>query len=223
MILTATSLFSDAQLRAYYPFDSDINDHFSTNNLINENSTPFIGAKYGGGLQCSDSGGQYADAALRLLDSGSVSVNFWIKEQTPVFSGHDDNLLFSSDSVGLVKFNLIYEYNGGTPRLHASRIRNTFSGDDIFYTTTLSGSLFTQITLTYDGSTMILYVNGASVGSVASSGTGAGTISDHVWVGHNDATSGSNCIFDDMSFFGRALTQAEISILSVDVPQGVML
>lgn len=69
---------------------------------------------------------------------------------------------------------------------------------------------FYHIVMTYDGSTLRGYVNGASVGSVSSSGTGTGSETAQFHMGYSESSQYSSVIFDDFAVFNKSLSAAEI-------------
>ena len=78
---------------------------------------------------------------------------------------------------------------------------------------------WTHVALTYDGTTLRLFVNGIQAATKATTGTIQAT-ANPLWIGGNSPTaSTSTGLIDEVRVYNRALTQAEIQAdMSTPVP-----
>ncbi|MBN2202061.1 chitobiase/beta-hexosaminidase C-terminal domain-containing protein, partial [bacterium] len=81
----------------------------------------------------------------------------------------------------------------------------------------LSAQVWTHAAAVYDGSAMILYLNGTEVGSVSKTGTLDTNAGVDAWIGCNPPTAGSNAfdgLIDEVRIYDRALAPGEIAALA---------
>lgn len=206
-------LRSDANLQAYYKLEN-VNDDLGANNLTNNNTVAFNAAVFGnGGDQGTSNSNKYLSTANRLnITGGASSFAFWLKMKTDVTG--TAVILFSHNdkTTNKVRFDLNYFDSSGL-KLRLDRVRVGVAVDSTTtYSVTLGTSLFYHICCTYDGTNLIVYLNGASVATGTSSGNGSSsTGNDGFYIGaDNGGANVSSAIFDDFVVFNRALTSDEV-------------
>lgn len=220
MQLLNTSLFASANLVAYYRLEAGAltTDSKNSNTLTNANTVAEATGVYGG---ASSTGATNATNKLlyRLADGG-----FGATSTTP----------FSQ--VGWYKFNAI----GASSPLANWCSNNTFSrhswdqssGSILFYRVnetvqqgptyswTPTVGIWYHIGMTYDGTNVRGYLNGALVGGpTAASGTRTTSETEGIGIGidgqaFNTLTSASTIDCDDVAFFTTAISDSEMAILA---------
>lgn len=225
--LITTSLFSDANLVSNYRLE-DLTDSKGANTLTNTGSVTFSEGYFGNGANF----GSANTAALLSVSSnlgitgGACSFSVWVKLLSEITSL---NWAFVSqeDATSHVRNEIRYLYNAGTQQLNFTRSRMNVAGDTLAYTLTLGTSLWRNLLFTYDGSTVTGYVNGVSVGTIASSGNGAtvGTSNFKIGASDNGTTTEAyaSSLLDDVSVFSRALTAVECALVYDSGPGGLIL
>ncbi len=201
-------------LISYYKLE-DTSDSAGSNTLTNHNSVAFNPALIGNGGDLGASNTtKYLDTSNNMgVTGGAITVSMWIKlyalPVTPeVIWAQADTSSFTENRVSYSKNGAIYQFDIGRTRLG-------FSGDVFSYVNTLSTSIFNHLVYTYDGTTIIFYLNNVNVGSIGSGGSGnTGTINNFSLGMLYDGTSfPTNAIIDEVGIWGRGLTPTEISQL----------
>lgn len=225
--LKDTSFFNHANLIAYYKLEN-VNDSKASYNLTNNGSIAFEAAKYNNGAQLGTSNStKYLSINNDLgITNGSISVAFWVKSNTTPASGVTTTFFEHGDSGTNVRYWVRYNNNSGTLQLQFNRQKENVANQAFTYNITLSTSVFTHITLTYDGSTVRGYVNGADVGNVSASGNGASGVDiDYTYIGAARSQTPavvfySNAIIDDLAIFNTGLSATEVNNLYLGMPLG---
>lgn len=162
-----------------------------------------------GGLNLD--GASYAeisiDSSFDTSSTNKVSVEAWVKFFTPPGSG-ESQYIFSNEDFGtsatkgfrLIASNANYDFtteNGGSKLISASH------SDSI---------LWTHVVATYDESNYKIYVDGAKIGGDIASTTAmvAGTEVARIGADKGTADNFFNGIIDDVKFYNRDLTLAEV-------------
>ena len=214
------SLFSDANLVAYYRMESGAltTDSKGANTLTNYNTVADGIGKFGGG---ADFGASNTDKALRVAsDLGigattNITASIWVKLNTEISTGEYTFIDKNKAGATGTLIQIYYEYNGGTRRLNFRRLGSANAA--VTYNLTLGTSNWYHLVLTWDGTNMYAYVNGVSVGSAASSGTfNLTAYADQLAIGTTNSVDNvrySSAIIDDVAIFSRALTASEVSQL----------
>lgn len=226
--LAKSRFYRESNLRAYYHFNSDVITDDSGNGytLTNTGSVANSTAKFGNGADLGASNTtKYLSIASDLgISSGNITFGGWVKLNTEITSSLW-RILYKSNSTISVDQEIYYEYNAGTRRLTWMR-RKWGSADNIFYyNLALGTSNWVHIAYTYDGATVRGYVNGKLVGSVASSGNGAGGPATAFGVGIYPSTPANfaSALFDDVAVWNRTLSNKEIAELYQDTYLGKFL
>lgn len=216
-------LLADANLRAYYRMEAGALTTDSSGNgktLTNNNSiAENTAGKFG---NCSDLGAANTNKHFSIADKlsyagGAYSISFWVKLNAEIASGNWRFITLGDDVTDSV-FIIRYDYNAGTRQLYFDRLKAGVTDEAFGYTITLGTSNWVHIVLTYNATTMIGYVNGANIGSVAASGSGSGAASAGFNIGSADGVSQfSSALFDDVACFNRVLTSAEVTELHNDL------
>ena len=225
--LITTSLFSDPNLVSYYRLQ-DLTDSKGSNTLTNTGSVTFSEGYFGNGANFgSSNAGSFLSVASNLgVSGGACSFSVWVKLLSEITAL---NWAFVSleDATTHVRNEIRYAYNAGTQQLQFTRSRMNVASDTLTYTITLGTSAWRNLLFTYDGSTVTGYVNGVSVGTVASSGSGVTVGSNNFKIGASDNGTTSegfaSSILDDVPVFTRALTAAECALMYSSGPGGMIL
>ena len=209
-----TPLYSDASLVSYYRLEN-VNDTKGFKNLINTGSVAFNTAKFNNGADCSTVGGRYLEASSFALGSGNFSLVCWFKCNTATPSTSGGAIMYNQNASSITKILIDYLTVSGVKTLTFNKIRQAISNDNIAYAIDLGTSSFYHLAFTYNGTNLVAYVNGVSVGSTAStSGNGTGSITDGFRIGNYvDFDVPGMGITDDAAVFSRALTASEVSSL----------
>lgn len=208
------------QLVSYWKFDESSGnaaDSVGTNTLTNVGTTAFAAALINnGGDFGSANSTKYFDKATDFgVDGGNVSMNFWFKMQTEIGSGVY-SLYYLDMTPSNTRYRVEYDYNGGTRRITWYRATPGNGGTDknVSYTVTLGTANWHMITYTYDGTTLLGYVDGVQQATIAASGSGSIGLSDIFTVGAYTGGGGyTSGYVDEGGVWSRALTGAEITSL----------
>lgn len=213
-------LFNDANLQAYYTLE-DANDDKNSNNLTNANSVTFTAAKFNNG---ADGGTTDGNRTLRITNNlgytgGAYSISLWFKIHAEL-SGSDvyHAICYLTDGgagsdTGL---SLVYARISGVNQVLFGRVRWGVAGVEISHSVNLGTTDFHHLALTYNGTTLIGYLNGTAVGDVAASGNGTGNPATMmILLGQSNDITANNAlgIVDDAAFFNRVLTPDEVSLI----------
>ena len=225
LLLTLVLLFSFAStsyaaltdnIVAYYKLDN-VNDSVASFTLTNNGSTPFNPAKinngYDGGIA---NGSKYLTIANNLGISGSaMSISLWFSLSTIPGTGINYFLAHLGDDVTDVEYILAYRDNAGTKQLYFNRVKQNLSNNEIISNQTLTVGVFYHIVITYNGSTMTLYLNNVSLGTLSASGNGisAGITGFRIGADLNGPSLFTSGLIDEVGVWSRALTSPEISEL----------
>lgn len=146
---------------------------FSGNNyhLTNNNGVAFNTGKFGKGADFGASNTNKSlnvSSLLGLTYNGSFTVNLWLSSPNttsandhPAFFGWYDD----TNKVG-------YYLHLGASGLGCARLKTNISWTET-KAISITANTWTMVTMTYDGTNLTLYKNGALVGSVVATGTGS--------------------------------------------------
>ena len=207
--LFKTPLAADANLRAYYRLEDDGTDSSGNGLTMSPSGSPtYVAGYFGNGVRFPLNT-SYLDVANNMGCTGGVlSISAWLKQETEISSG-SVNFVQQNSLTNTIGNSISYEYNGGTRRLYFRRTKWNVAHEGPVYNITLGTGTWFHIVYTYDGTNVRGYVNGALVaGPTAASGNGTGVNSDITTI--VSSTSGAT-VFDDVAFFNRVLTAAEIT------------
>lgn len=215
MQLINTSLLADANLQAYYRLEN-VNDSKNSYHLTNNGSVSFVTAKYGLGANFDNPGMKSlsrSDAIGGLINGSNWSFFFWFK--MTALENADRSFFLTSVATNKVSTGITYEYNGGTRRL--SYFRDRVGPGTVYarYNYTFDTNVYHHIGITYDGTNLLGYLDGAQVASTTQSGNGTNPATDQFTIGIN-GTTGLYGIVDDFAAFNKTLNLNEIRLLYID-------
>ncbi len=227
-IISIPSLISDSGLKALCrlepggTFLRDISNNTLTltnNNSVAQDSGAFGGAANFGVVNTNKNLSVSNDLGIT---NGAITISLWVKLNTEI-AADQWSFCFKGDGGTHVTYGIIYEYNAGIRRVGFQRIREGVAGDGPYYNIALGTSNWYHLVMTYDGSNVRGYLNGALVGGpTSSSGNGSAGGSDKFTIG-GEASWYASCMIDDVSIFNRALTAAEIETIYLSQTKSVML
>lgn len=228
---TLTTLLADGNLKAYYRLANTSDSGSGGFTLTNNNSVPFVSAKYSNG---ADFGSSNTNKSLTInnnlgITAGNVSISCWVKLKAEIGSGTWGLVGQEGRQIGgdeWIRYQIGYEYNGGARRLRFSRVKNDVADQTANYTITLGTSSWHHLVLTYDGTNLRGYVDGTlQAGPTAASGFG-GSANGHSEFSIGASPSGTNtagevenyasAIIDDVAVFNRVLNSTEVTSLYTD-------
>lgn len=217
--LFSTTLFSDANLQAYYRAEN-VNDATAhARNLTNNNSVAFNPAKFNNGFDfgSSNTNKRMATTDSIGIDGGAITMSGWVNITTAPSSGNSGLIMDQGNDTSHVQNRVFYDNTAGTLSLYFRRTKYGVGNDDVNYVVTLSLGTWYHVAYVYDGATITAYVNGVSVGTPkASSGNGSSGafIGFTTGIGQGDYnTVILSGLTDDIAIFNRALTPSEISLI----------
>lgn len=220
--LFKTSLFDDANLIAYYRFNSgalvtDSKGSFTltNNNTVGETTGRFgIGADFG-----SPNSTKYFSRNDGVFTSQNKTLSLWVKLNAEISSG-EWYFAYSYNKTDGREHSISYQYNSGTRRLDFRCTKADVAAQDVYYNTTLGTSSWHNIVLTFNGSVIKGYLDGSPVGNLNSTGNGATGYLDVFGIGNilsvvnrNPGSGYASAIVDDIALFSRALSDDEILLL----------
>ena len=208
--LSSTSLFNDSALKGYWKLENVNDSGPSGYTLTNNNTVTFVSAMFNNGASVATSGTKwlsraFASGIANLITTGSHSISLWIKAPSETPEGS----IFRID--GGTPLDDIY-ITSGTPHMRRTGLT---TNTDVGSSVTLSSNTWYHIVGIYDSanSKLKIWVNGVKT-EVTASGSGDALGSASLNIGA--AAGGSNGfdgIIDDVAFFNRALTDAEVTAL----------
>ena len=220
--LYTTSLLNDANLIAYYRFnsgalttDSKGSYTLTNNNTVGEGTGMFgVGADFG-----SSNSTKYFSRNDAVGLGQNKTVSLWVKLNQEITSG--EWIFFQSyNTTDGRSHNISYQYNSGTRRLNFNGDKTDVAAQSFTYNVTLGTSLWHNIVFTFNGSVLKGYLDGYLVGSLNSTGNGSGAYLPLIGIGNSlsitDRSPYSNyssCAIDDISIFSRALSDTEVATL----------
>lgn len=199
------------------PVDSSGNGKTLTNtgsvafaaSLIN-NGADYSTTATGKRLQRSDTSGASV--------GGSISFSLWTKLNTDL-SGAGTYEFYSIYDTQ-TRFEIYYDWNGGTPQVRCNRTKISVAGATASYNITLGTSSWHHIACTYDGSTITLYVDGTSRATASQSGVGGGGSASCTVIGNNitgvcngDDSVGAKAKIDEVGMWQTALDSTAVTSL----------
>lgn len=212
--LVTTPLYRDSNLVAYYRLGGTA-DSVGTYHLTNNNGVSFEQGKYGLGANFgTGNSNKYLSHTSNMgIVGGAITTGGWIRLLTQT---QDCYLLDQRDAGNKVAYFLQYQFNSGNPKILFKRLRNGVTENIVEHTYggTLGTTNYFPAYITYNNTNMILYTDGIARGTTAASGTGTSNLSSGFQIGARQNSSFAAAVIDDVPVFNRALTPAEITLLS---------
>lgn len=205
-----TPLGADANLKGYWKLEADGTDSSGLGKTLSPTGSPsYVAGRLGNALSLPTSASKLSIAQDLGVGGGACSIAYWLKQSSEIGSG-DGAYIQQNDAGTVTGYSIQYEYNAGTRRLYFRRSKWNVAHQGPYYNVAL-GTVWNHLVLTYDGTNVRGYLNGALVaGPTAASGNGTGSVSD-VFTIVGDPNNAVQ--FDDVSFFNDALTAAEVLML----------
>jgi len=207
--LTKTVLKDNANLKAYYRFESGALTTDSSGNgktLTNNNTCTETTGKYGGGVAVNGSNQYLTISDVFGLVATNWSIALWAKTDTASKFGFLVNIgeIGGTDGFGIIQNNNVNSTAGN----YISVILNNVAFEN-FSTQFPDTTNYHHIVVTRDSSTLRLYVNGAYKGSSVDSPIAPTGVTA---IGSNGASYFDGNI-DDVAIFGTALSADQIKEL----------
>jgi hypothetical protein len=208
-------------LVAYYKLE-DATDFWGSYNLTNNNSISFTSGKVN---NCGDSGSGNTNRSLTnstssIITSGTMplSVSAWVNvNEQP---GALVDFISVQDGDVFIGYELGYRDVSGTKKIFAERFKPGVADDIIEHATTLTIGTWYHLVLTWDGSTLKLYLNNSLVVSGAFSGVGNANRGDGISLFARITSGGTplserfaSAKMDEVGIWSKALSTQEISDL----------
>lgn len=219
--LKGTSLFSDANLLAYYELENGAltTDSKGSNTLTNNNTVGSDTGKFGGAADFGTANtNKYLSRADTLgVANSNTAVSFagWVKLNTEITAGNAWQLSAMTFVTNNVYYIFIYDFGGASRKLQFQRVRGGVIAQGYDHTVTMGTTDWHHIALTWDTSTLRAYFDGTEVGNTAASGNGSGSGSANAFsIGaYVNGGSASSIDVDDFAVFNKALSAAEVTTL----------
>lgn len=204
--LAETSLFSDANLVAYWKLDEssgNASDSKGTNTLTNNASATYSQGKFNNGVNLNGSSQYLSSSTIPQTGAGSFTASAWIKGSS-----------FASDGA-VIGWGTGSVSNGTTMDIRSGKMYADFyASGSVVGSTTMSTGIWYHVTYTWDGTNFRVYVNGVLDGTSGSIG-GVNVTSSALAIGRAFWAAGNyfNGQIDDVAVFTRALSASEIQTL----------
>jgi hypothetical protein len=203
-------------LVAYYPYDGTSTDIFAAHNQIKIGSTTFSQGKVG---QAVNFGSNNTGNRLRNTDSigingGAISISAWVNVTTAP-SNQAYTFVDVDSGANNIGYYLEYADVGGAKSVYFGRDKLCVAVDLASATTTLATGTWYNLTGTFNGSLLSLYINGA-LQSTSTTAGGNGTCNqDEIETGsrNNGVTNKYSGLIDEVSIWRKALTPEDASYL----------
>lgn len=197
--LYSTTLFSDSNLQAYYRLEGNANDSKNSNNLSITGSPSTVAGQFGNALDFEYSSTQYAKGAL-TAPTGAFTIMGWMNIESVVGTA---GFLAFGNSGGTNHTGIVAGTGGNTLAFYVNG-SSKVNSDATFST----GTWFLGAVVN-TGTTKKVWINDTkkeSSDSTTPSTTsvfGIATLGDY-------ASANADGIFDDVSYFDRALSDNEV-------------
>lgn len=218
---TLRTLLADANLVAYYKLE-DTADSKGSATLTNNGSVSFGAGKFSNGANLGTSNSSKYLSAAGLTSAGketAITISMWVKMNTELSDGQTKWLCYLAEVVAnYIAFEIRYARSGSTYSVYANRRKEGVANEP---TSNVNGALGTSswhhLVLTYDGTTLKVYVDAGTPGTAAASGNGSGAGSEQAEFRLGKSRNIDNVYvdaqYDDVAVWSRALTATEIKLL----------
>ena len=199
--LLNTTLFSDANLQAYYRLEGNANDSKNSNNLTSTGSPGTVAGQFGNALDYESTTPSYSNGAL-TAPTGSFTILAWVKFES----------LTALDAIAVFGNVGGTDYTGVLVGTGANVIRFAMNGaSEIESDVTVTTATWYMVGVVWDGTNKKVIVNDtikSAVDATTPSTTGTfGIASLGAYVG----SAWGDSVIDDVAYFDRALTDTEIT------------
>lgn len=218
--IVSTPLGTDTSLKAYYRAETGAltTDSKGTYTLTNTGTVADATGKFGGGANFNGAGSNQVLGTGNNIGygGGNWSIVGWYNPNSAIGLQDFRRFLFRvDDATSFTGIWVDYQYNLGTPRILFERSREYVADDQVFATVTLGVGTWYHLGVTYNGTSVIGYLNGTAQGTVSSIGNGNTIGATDCLIGNAGLTGPyqADGIIDDVGFFSRVLSVAEIGTL----------
>jgi hypothetical protein len=197
-------------LVSYYKAE-DATDFYGSNNLTPVGSPTYTAAKVNNGFTLNGSS-QYLTTSSQIISGTAFSISFWLKSAGT--QGTYANAIGNEINVSSNNYNYDFQYNYPTANVMNfmyGKGNGSWYGLSFGYNPS-SDTAWHMLTMTYDGTTIKIYLDGTLVTSVTD------TIvlsTQETWIGNQKANSNREWYgqIDEVGFWNKALSTTEISNL----------
>ena len=193
-------------LQAFYRL-SDLTDASGNGNTLTNNGGVTFGSGKIGNCVTTDNGKYLSNSTLNLHALNAVSMSCWVSRNSIL--GGDENIVGSFVPGSGSERVAIFGYSGA---IYASVVTSNNGYTQLGGFST-SSNVWTHVAVTYNGSVINLYSDGALIESLNATGT---TVTDPSFFGIGAGVGGgtpSNAKIDAVGIWNRALTLGEVSSL----------
>lgn len=197
MSLGSTTFVPTSNTKAYWKLESTSDSSGNSKTLTNNNSVAFNQGRF---VNAADFGSANTTKYLDIADNlglGTYNADTWTVSEwlnlTTAPSGTEQQCIFGVNNNSKAQLNVIYDANSGTPRFSMT-IYNGSTATSANITKTLPTGSWHHIVIVKNGTSFVLYYDGALVNSASYS------ISDASPARPNQITLGRNA-FDSANFY----------------------
>lgn len=215
--LSATSLIGSVNLKAYYKLEVGAltTDEKATYTLTNTNTVgDTASGKYGGAADFSAANSdKFLVTTDNLgIDGGAMTMTGWFKIRAEPGSGVSYMCFNQANQTSDTEFYLRYTNSGGTLRLEGVRDQVGIGGVTLIHNVTLGTTDWHHIVLTYNATTLEMYLDGVLVDSDPASGNGNSNPAAGFSIGASINAGGNFASYyaDDVAVFDTGLSEAQI-------------
>jgi hypothetical protein len=201
-------------LISWLPGNGNANDLLGANSATLQGGATFAAAKVGQGFNFVNapnaSSGQYANVTTPVglpVGNAARTIELWFKTATTLSASPNAALVQYGAPAMEQTFGLV------TTATAPGKLYFNGGGDDLAGTTTLQPNTWYHAAVTYDGTTVKLYLNGVLESSKATSALNTTLDANGLTIGLRPATSVWNGQIDEVDIYNRALSQAEIQAI----------
>jgi len=195
-LLTKTTTYWKFDESSGNPVDSTAGARTLTNNGTIAFAAGII--NNGGDLSTSNSSRYFSRADALGLTTGNFGFSFWLKINTAP-AASTQTIVACTTNTGHLRLKIEYIDSGGTKFLRFNRSKPTIADQNVDYTVTLTVGTLYHVAMTYDGTDLRGYLDGAQVAIRTASGTGALQV-NAINIGRNDNNSNyTSALIDEMA------------------------
>jgi uncharacterized repeat protein (TIGR01451 family) len=195
----------------WWPGEGNGNDITGGNTLTPQNGAGFATGEVGQAFNFVNptfsGSGQYAQNTAPTglpLGSSARTIDLWFNSGTDLSTSNDAALIEYGTQTSEEVFGLIFSANA------PGKLSFYGSGDDLAGTTTIQPNTWYHAAVTYDGSTVRLYLNGALEASKATTSLNTVLDGNGLTLGFRPGVSAWNGQIDEGEMFNRALTAGDV-------------
>jgi hypothetical protein len=202
-------------LEAFYQLDDTSDATGNGNTLTNTGSVAFTAGYSGNAADFANNNSRKLSTPTNFNITNTSAFSFRVLFKMPSESGSDDEIFWIAENTSPAFYlRGLYEFNGGSRRLRFFKAGSTTTFLD--KSSNYGDNAWHQIVFTYNNGSMNLYVDGTT--AVTGSNTSSTTTQTwnetlQVGINTNGGSNGFNGLMDEMGFWSRELTSAEVTEL----------